>query len=145
MLAGVFLMQPVAQLAAYLVGYGALHLISTNWGLDPNETDHDRAAPVIDAVWRCVIGNGSILAVIAVFARWSIPETPRYLLEIEEGPQRAFEAARWVSGKKNTSQPPTKKMTRGRSLFRADLVLAIMWEADPQNRKRILCSGRQCV
>lgn len=95
MLAAVFAMQPLGQLAAYLVGYGALHWISARWGLSHDELSHDLAAPVIDAIWRCVIGVGSIPAVIAIFARWSIPETPRFLLEMEEE-QQAFNAAHWM-------------------------------------------------
>ncbi|OAG01995.1 MFS general substrate transporter, partial [Paraphaeosphaeria sporulosa] len=87
MLAAVFLMQPVAQLAAQGVGLGALRGISAGHRppLNPSETDRDKAAPVVDAVWRLVIGVGSAPAILAIIGRLTIPETPRYLLLERDG------------------------------------------------------------
>jgi PHS family inorganic phosphate transporter-like MFS transporter len=80
MMAAVFLMQPLGQFVAYLVGLCALVGISRNRHLSPDDTRFEHAAPVVDAVWRCVVGVGAFPALIAIAARLSIPETPRYNL-----------------------------------------------------------------
>jgi MFS transporter, PHS family, inorganic phosphate transporter len=64
-LAAIFLMQPLGQLAAYAIGYVALVGIVNSHHLDWNEKASDIAAPVIDIVWRCVIGVGGISTLIA--------------------------------------------------------------------------------
>jgi PHS family inorganic phosphate transporter-like MFS transporter len=35
------------------------------------------------SIWRCVIGPGAALALIAIFYRISIPESPRYTLDVD--------------------------------------------------------------
>jgi PHS family inorganic phosphate transporter-like MFS transporter len=108
MLAAVFLMQPIGQLFAYAVSYIALVYISKDSGMDPNSPDwqnHDKAAPVIDSIWRCVIGVGGFPALIAIVARWSIPETPRYLLEVENDRPRAVQSAETVYPSQSHKRP----------------------------------------
>lgn len=87
MLAAVFLMQPVAQLTAQGIGLGALRGISARHipPLKASDTDRVNAAPVVDAVWRLVIGIGSAPAILAILGRLTIPETPRYLLLERDG------------------------------------------------------------
>jgi MFS family permease len=93
MLAAVFLMQPLGQLAAYAINLGVLMGYSRSHGLLTTETDRDKTIPVLDAVWRIVIGVGAIPALFAIILRFTIPETPRYVLEIEDNPRLAVEYA----------------------------------------------------
>ncbi|KAI1780297.1 MFS general substrate transporter [Hypoxylon cercidicola] len=81
MLAAVFLMQSAGQLAAYALGLAILHGVSKTLGLAPEETDPVVARPIIDVVWRTTIGIGAVPALIALFLRRIIPETPHYLAE----------------------------------------------------------------
>ncbi|KAI1204526.1 MFS general substrate transporter [Annulohypoxylon truncatum] len=81
MIAAVFLMQSLGQFAAYAFGLAILRGISIRLGLSPDETDYDVASPVIDVVWRTIIGIGAVPALISLFLRRIIPETPHYLVE----------------------------------------------------------------
>jgi hypothetical protein len=87
MLAAVFMMQPLAQLTAHGVGLGALRGISARHrpSLGATETDRIKTAPIVDAVWRLVIGVGAVPAILAILGRLTIPETPRYLLLERDG------------------------------------------------------------
>ncbi|KAF2432031.1 MFS general substrate transporter [Tothia fuscella] len=107
MMAAVFLMQPLGQFVAYLVGLCALIGISKNRELSPDEKRFDHAAPVVDAVWRCVVGVGAFPALIAIAARLSIPETPRYNL--------------WKGKDKLAYDDATKVYGRLRDLYSGDI------------------------
>ena len=114
MLAAVFLTQSLAQLTAQGVGLGALRGISArhNPPLSHSETDHETAAPVIDAVWRLVIGVGAAPAFLAIIGRLTIPETPRFLLEIERDPSAALQSTAEVySGSKPGSTTAVNAIT----------------------------------
>ncbi|KAG0004390.1 Inorganic phosphate transporter pho84 [Entomortierella chlamydospora] len=43
----------------------------------------------LDYVWRCLIGFGCLPALVAVYFRLTIPETPRYVLDIENNLNKA--------------------------------------------------------
>ncbi|KAK3939232.1 major facilitator superfamily domain-containing protein [Diplogelasinospora grovesii] len=79
MMAAVFLMQSVGQLAAYALGLLVLVLSSRARNLDPGEMDYKIASPVIDAFWRIVIGIGAAPALVSIVLRRVIPETPLWL------------------------------------------------------------------
>jgi PHS family inorganic phosphate transporter-like MFS transporter len=86
MMAAVFLMQSVGQLAAYgfglaiLVGVGKSRGLSLEYReLTPDETNKEKAA--IDAIWRIIIGIGAFPALVSLVLRRTIPETPYYLVE----------------------------------------------------------------
>ncbi|KAI1179809.1 major facilitator superfamily domain-containing protein [Nemania sp. FL0916] len=81
MMAAVFLMQSVGQLAAYGFGLAILVGHSRAQGLSPDETDYKVAAPTIDAIWRIIIGIGAFPALASLVLRRTIPETPYYLVE----------------------------------------------------------------
>ncbi|KAI0869489.1 MFS general substrate transporter [Hypoxylon argillaceum] len=81
MMAAVFLMQSVGQLAAYGFGLAVLVGLSKNLGLSPNETNREIAVPKIDAIWRVIIGVGAFPALVSLVLRRTIPETPYYLVE----------------------------------------------------------------
>jgi len=48
-----------------------------------NPTDPSAGLPAVDRVWRLVVGFGCIPAVISLYYRLTIPETPRYTINIE--------------------------------------------------------------
>ena len=79
MMASVFLMQSVGQLAAYALGLLVLFLTARARNLDHEEQNRDIAAPVIDEFWRILIGIGAIPALVAIGIRRIIPETPLWL------------------------------------------------------------------
>ncbi|KAI3319135.1 MFS general substrate transporter [Xylariaceae sp. AK1471] len=81
MMAAVFLMQSVGQLAAYGFGLAILVGVSKNLGLSPHETDPKVAIVKIDAIWRIIIGVGAFPALVSLVLRRTIPETPYYLVE----------------------------------------------------------------
>jgi PHS family inorganic phosphate transporter-like MFS transporter len=95
MLATVFFMQPVGYLLATLVSIVALagyksHL--SQLSTDGHETCvNDECIRALDSVWRWVIGFGTIPAALAIFLRFSIPESPRYTIEVLNRPDEALD------------------------------------------------------
>ena len=80
MLAAVFLMQSLGQLAAYSFGLLVLVLVSLGRQLSADEKDKNIAAPTIDVYWRVVIAVGALPALISIFLRRLLPETPLWLV-----------------------------------------------------------------
>ncbi|KAI8997194.1 phosphate:H+ symporter [Pilobolus umbonatus] len=75
MMSAVFAMQGIGQVAAGLVA-----LVTT--AAFKSAIQHDQH--YLDYVWRIVIGVGAIPALGALYSRLTIPETPRYALDIEQ-------------------------------------------------------------
>ena len=93
MMAAVFLMQPLGQLAACLVGLGAAVGIGHIYGLDKltnSPTDQAKATAIVDRIWRVVIGVGAFPALVAIIFRITIPESPRFTLDVENDAKRAL-------------------------------------------------------
>lgn len=88
-MAAVFLMQPLGQLFASIVGLSVLMTVGRNGGLQ-TETNHVAAATIVDRIWRYVIGVGAIPALVAIFFRLTIPESPRYTLDVDHDGARAL-------------------------------------------------------
>ncbi|KAK5632564.1 hypothetical protein RRF57_008278 [Xylaria bambusicola] len=105
MMAAVFLMQPMGQLAAYGFGLAILAGVSKNLGLSPDETDWEVAAPKIDVIWRAIIGVGAFPALVSLVLRRAIPETPYYLVETG----RVFDAVA-VAGQLYAPEVPLQPM-----------------------------------
>lgn len=74
---------------AYLVGLAALRGFGKSRQRGYEDQDPNQTALEIDSVWRCIIGVGAIPALLAILARLSIPETPRYTLLIEQNDAQA--------------------------------------------------------
>jgi PHS family inorganic phosphate transporter-like MFS transporter len=89
MMAAVFLMQPLGQLLAHVVGLVVLLTIGRNAGL-ATETDPVAAVQVADRIWRCVVGFGAIPAFIALCFRLTIPESPRFTLDVAQDAESAL-------------------------------------------------------
>jgi len=49
----------------------------------PTNPDLSAGLPAVDRVWRIVVGFGCIPALISLYYRLTIPETPRYTIDIE--------------------------------------------------------------
>lgn len=81
MLASVFFMQPLGQLAGNIV---ALIVVAATRSRVNSDT-----VRAVDIMWRWVIGIGVIPGVVASMFRFAIPETPRYLLDIDNDPIKA--------------------------------------------------------
>jgi PHS family inorganic phosphate transporter-like MFS transporter len=84
MLSWVFFAQPIGQLLANVLSLAAVEAykpwIEQNLPYCP--PDHVECFRAIDRLWRLVVGIGIIPAVIALAFRFTIPESPRYTLDI---------------------------------------------------------------
>jgi MFS transporter, PHS family, inorganic phosphate transporter len=89
MMATVFLMQPLGQLMASVVGLVVLIAVGGHYNL-ATETDRTSAATVVDRIWRYVVGVGAIPALVAIAFRLTIPESPRYTLDVDNDGARAL-------------------------------------------------------
>ena len=90
MLAAVFFMQPIGQMVATVVSIIAIAAVNRD------NFQSDRAA--VDSIWRGVVAVGAVPAVIALFFRLTIPESPRYILDVQKDPARAQEDAEQYFG-----------------------------------------------
>ncbi|KAJ6093412.1 major facilitator superfamily domain-containing protein [Penicillium sp. IBT 16267x] len=104
-MATVFLMQPLGQILAAAVGWGTLTGLMRSRGLQqlPDRgTGFDRLSvheqdlilSTLDSVWRWVIGAGCIPALFAILWRFSIPESPRYTMDVGDDPRQALAATK---------------------------------------------------
>ncbi|KAH8889537.1 MFS general substrate transporter [Thozetella sp. PMI_491] len=108
MLASVFLMQPVGQALAQLVGVWVLlgrdnmyHLQELQCGI--NKLNEDACKQIIDGVWRIVIGSGAVPAVLAIVFRFFLYDCGLYTLEVKNKPGNAFRDTQRVYGAPPTS------------------------------------------
>ncbi|KAK8140018.1 hypothetical protein PG984_000084 [Apiospora sp. TS-2023a] len=77
-MAAVFLMQSVGQVAANGFGLAILVGVSQKMGINPEGNDVETAR-IIDVTWRIIIGIAALPALVSLFLRRLIPETPLYL------------------------------------------------------------------
>ncbi len=91
MLATVFYMQPIGYVLAALVTlavtWGHRDSMPRNW---KNIQCDDNCIQAVDRSWRIIIGIGAAPALIAVFFRRSIPESPLYTADVLNQPGGAF-------------------------------------------------------
>ncbi|KKK12945.1 hypothetical protein P175DRAFT_0527613 [Aspergillus ochraceoroseus IBT 24754] len=81
MIASVFFMQPLGQIAGNLV---SLIVVAAS-----RKQGYEDLTRTVDVMWRWVVGIGVVPGVIATVFRFIIPESPRFLLEIEDDPVQA--------------------------------------------------------
>jgi PHS family inorganic phosphate transporter-like MFS transporter len=85
MLASVFAMQACGILAASVVSVVVVSAVrAQNPEVVPRAVDH---------IWRWIMGLSLVPASFAVLVRLSIPESPRYTLDVLDDPYKAFEEA----------------------------------------------------
>lgn len=106
MLSSVFLMQPVGQALAQLVGVWVLlgrnkqfGLAEMNCGIDLKNEEACKKA--IDGIWRIVIGSGAVPAVLAIIFRFFLYDCGLYTLEVKDKPGNAFRDTQRVYGQPN--------------------------------------------
>ena len=88
MMAAVFFMQPLGQISGNIISLIVVTLSQTK--------DVTRS---VDIMWRWVIGIGILPGIVASIFRFVIPETPRFLLDIEDDPIKAeFDATQLFGG-----------------------------------------------
>jgi PHS family inorganic phosphate transporter-like MFS transporter len=99
MMASVFFMQPLGQIWANLV---SLIVIATS------RSDTNDLTMSVDRMWRYVIGIGVIPAAIATCFRFFVPESPRFLMEIDDDPVKVeFDATTLFTEPNAVSSSPT--------------------------------------
>ncbi|KAK4192645.1 putative inorganic phosphate transporter [Podospora australis] len=103
MLSSVFLMQPVGQALAQLVGLWVLlgedvahNLHEKQCGLD--KLYEEDCKKIIDGIWRIVIGSGAIPAILAIIFRFFLDDCGLYTLEVKKKPGNAFRDTQRVYG-----------------------------------------------
>ncbi len=103
MLASVFLMQPVGQALAQLVGVWVLLGRDNMYNLQDmqcgiNKDNEAACKQIIDGVWRIVIGSGAVPAVLAIVFRFFLYDCGLYTLEVKNKPGNAFRDTQRVYG-----------------------------------------------
>ncbi|KAJ5954803.1 hypothetical protein N7501_009082 [Penicillium viridicatum] len=83
MMATVFFMQPLGQIAGNIV---SLIVIAIARG---NSTPGEDLTRTVDIMWRWVIAIGVVPGAVATLFRFAIPESPRYLVDIVDDPVTA--------------------------------------------------------
>lgn len=85
MMAAVFAMQGIGQVTAGIVGLIATAAYQNAIRADPTQLDY---------VWRIVIGVGAVPGAIALYYRLTIPETPRYTMDVEQKIEKGIRDAK---------------------------------------------------
>lgn len=109
----VFLMQPLGQLMAQIVGLAVLLGYDNMYDLQ-HCTDPAICAPHIDIIWRWVTGVGAIPAVVAIIYRFLIKDPGLYDLDVKNQGDRGVKNTEDLYGKLNaagTSPGPGMEMT----------------------------------
>lgn len=103
MLSSVFLMQPVGQALAQLVGVWVVlgrnnqyHLQAMQCGI--NTLYEEKCKEIVDGIWRIVIGSGCVPAVLAIIFRFFLYDCGLYSLEVKQKPGTAFRDTQRVYG-----------------------------------------------
>ncbi|KAG5993418.1 hypothetical protein E4U52_001980 [Claviceps spartinae] len=103
MLSSVFLMQPVGQALAQLVGLWVLlgfdrssKLQTLQCGL--NTAHHEECRQAVDGIWRIVIGSGAVPALLAIIFRFFLFDCGLYSLEVRDKPAIAIRNTQRVYG-----------------------------------------------
>ncbi|KAG6216277.1 hypothetical protein E4U50_006133 [Claviceps purpurea] len=103
MLSSVFLMQPVGQALAQLVGLWVLlgfdrsrQLQTLQCGL--NTAHHEECRQAVDGIWRIVIGSGAVPALLAIIFRFFLFDCGLYSLEVRDKPAVAIRNTQRVYG-----------------------------------------------
>ncbi|KAF2200035.1 MFS general substrate transporter [Delitschia confertaspora ATCC 74209] len=96
MLTVVFFAQPIGQLLANVLSLAAVQgfrskITDTELSCGMNDLKCFRA---VDRLWRLVVGIGIVPALIALLFRFTIPESPRYKLDVLRNVQTVFEDTR---------------------------------------------------
>lgn len=100
LLATVFFMQAMGQLCATLVSLAVV----AGYRNDSLSHAGDEAKATIDSVWRWVMGAGLLPTLVAIIARFKIPESPRYTMDVLGNTFKASVDARDYRGQARDEQ-----------------------------------------
>ncbi|KAJ1645308.1 hypothetical protein J3B02_001342 [Coemansia erecta] len=110
MIAAVFAMQGFGIVAAAIVSI--IVLAAFKGAIDGDQQN-------LDYVWRIIMGLGAVPGIIALYFRLTIPETPRYTLDIENDAHKAaYDIKTTIGGSKDAAedrsllQPSTAQQAR---------------------------------
>jgi len=96
MVAAVFSTQALGQFLASLVAYVVVEAFKSQTDNSGNQCQGDSCTRTeagklaVDRMWRIIIGFGAIPAVIALYCRLTIPETPRYTFDVTRDVEQGF-------------------------------------------------------
>lgn len=96
MLAMVFAMQSFNTTAAALVSLVVTKIVQVRHPYNPAHPE--TSARAIDQVWRWVFGLSLIPSFITAILRFTIPESPRYTLDVADDPLKAFAETKRLKG-----------------------------------------------
>jgi MFS transporter, PHS family, inorganic phosphate transporter len=90
MLSTLFYMQAVGALAANVITV-VITIILHDIDFIPSDNASCNAECIasVDMMWRWIVGLGAIPPAVATLLRWSIPESPRFTMEVEKNPEQA--------------------------------------------------------
>lgn len=114
MMASVFFMQPLGQICGNVVSLVVVAITRANAG--------SNGTKAMDQIWRWVVGIGILPGVVGVFLRFAIPETPRFLLDIEDDPIKAEFDASELFGDRDTSDTELDESPLGESIRQDSVV-----------------------
>jgi PHS family inorganic phosphate transporter-like MFS transporter len=88
MIAVVFFMQSIGQLLATVVALIATARITGCEGvqLEQSTKIDDECLRAVDRTWRFIVGFGAVPALFAIVSRLTIPESPRFTLDVIKNP-----------------------------------------------------------
>ncbi|CAK7267601.1 hypothetical protein SEPCBS119000_002635 [Sporothrix epigloea] len=103
MLSSVFLMQPLGQALAQLVGVWVVlgrekmyHIQELQCGI--NTAHDDECRKIVDGIWRIVIGSGAVPALLAIIFRFFLYDCGLYTLEVKNKPFHALRDTQRIYG-----------------------------------------------
>lgn len=101
MISSVFLMQPVGQALAQLVGLFVLMGRENEFKLHDmqcgiNLKYETECRQIVDGIWRIVIGSGAVPALLAIIFRFFLYDCGLYQLEVKNKPRVALRDTRRV-------------------------------------------------
>jgi PHS family inorganic phosphate transporter-like MFS transporter len=142
MISSVFMMQPVGQALAQLVGLFVLlgfedsrKIREMRCGLDTLHEEECREA--VDGIWRIVIGSGAVPALFAIIFRFFLFDCGMYSLEVRNKPSLALMNTQRVYGAPSgaSHQPTDWAMQPQNGMQRSNSMLppnAMQQEVSPQ-------------
>lgn len=122
-MAAVFLMQPIGQLAAQLVGLLVFLGINKQMDLQKKCIDpqNNRCLSGVDRIWRIVTGVGAVPALLAIVFRFLIWDSGLYDLEVKKETPRAFRNTQRVYRNVQINSSPNIAFQSGDSNGKVDV------------------------
>ena len=93
MLAWVFFMQPLGQFTGTVVAMITIAAFRSQMQVEWRQELTVESIRAIDRAWRIIVGFGAIPALVALFIRFGIPESPRFTMDILLDTKKAVQDA----------------------------------------------------